>query len=223
MVLEDDNFVAPTFLADNLGWMAAHDVAVVVNNQWLEVPGDDPAAAPRHAGQQANTSHVTGPWTADDFRLALLWGLPLSNGSVFWRHGCRTDFGRDSGHDPALHEWLRAWRLADPVYFNATPNAFWYPSLPDGARPRHVGMGVFLQRERALMAMRRSILADLARRGETQKLLSGRYRTPLAEREEAVVRAGGRWPGPSLLPRRRRASLAAKALALRLLMPAVPL
>ena len=219
-MLEDDNWLEPTFLADNLRWLAAHEVGVVVNNQWHEVPDDDPLAGPpRHAGLEANLCHTTGVWSPDDFRIALLWCLPLSNGSVFWRRGCRSDFAVGDRHHPALHEWMRAWRLADPIYFNATPNVFWYPSEPDPPGPRLSGMRGFLKRERALLAMRRRILRDLARRGETAKLLSDRFRTPLAEREEAVLKAGGRWPGTRSLPLKRRANLAAKAGALRLLVP----
>lgn len=216
-VLEDDNYVEPTFLADNLGWMAAHDVAVVINNQWHEVPAADPLAGPpRHAGVAANLCHTDGVWTADDFRLALLWCLPMSNGSVFWRRDCRSDFALGSRHHPALHEWMRGWHLADRLYFNATPNVYWYPSEPDP--PRHLaGMGGFVARERTLMALRRRLLRELARRGETIKLLSPRFRTPLAEREAAVRRSGGRWPGAPSLPLSRRANLAAKAGALRLL------
>ena len=222
-MLEDDNVVAPTFLADNLARLAAHEVGVVVNNQWIEVPGDDPAGAPpRHAGAVANACHTAGTWTVDDFRIAMLWCPPLSNGAVFWRRGCRTDFTVGDRHHPALHEWLRAWRLADPIWFNETPNAFWYPSEPDPPGPYLAGMGGFLRRERTLLTLRRKILGDLARRGETAKLLSPRFRTPLVERETAVARAGGHWPGERTLPPSRRAGLAAKAGALRLLVPPGP-
>ena len=84
-------------------------------------------------------------------------------------------------------------------------------------------MPVFLMRERAVLAMRRNILAGLRRRGEIEKLLSERYKTPLAVREEGVLKAFERWPSASGLSLRRRAELLGKALVLRSIVRPVPL
>jgi glycosyltransferase involved in cell wall biosynthesis len=223
-VLEDDNLIVPTFIEENLGWLSTHDVGLVINNQWVEVPRSDPLAMPPAHDERITIDCFTeGVWSADDFKVALLWRMPISNGSIFWRRECRSDFTVDDRHDPALHEWLRAYRIADAVYFNATPNAFWYPTPQDPPRSPISGMPVFLLRERTVLAMRRNILAGLRRRGEIGKLLSERYKTPLPVREEGVLKAHGRWPGPSALPFRRRAGLLAKALLLHGMVRAAPL
>lgn len=134
-----------------------------------------------------------------------------TNGAIFWRRDCRSVFTVEDRYDPALHEWLRAYRITDSIYFNDTPNAFWYPTPEDRPRSFLSGMPVFLMRERAVMAMRRNILAGLQRRGQIERVLSERYKTPLVIREEGVLKALGRWPGASRLSLRRRAELLGKA------------
>lgn len=223
-VLEDDNLIVPTFIEDNLRRLAAHDVGLVINNQWVEVPQSDPKAMPPvHDNRVTIDCFTEGVWSADDFKVALLWRMPISNGSIFWRRNCRSDFTVDDRYDPALHEWLRAYRIADAVYFNETPNAFWHPTPPDPPRRFLSGMPVFLQRERTVLAMRRNILEGLRRRGEIGKLLSDRYKTPLPVREEGVLKAHGRWPATSGLPALRRAELLAKALLLHGIVRPAPL
>lgn len=223
-VLEDDNLIVPTFFEENLRWLSTHDVGLVINNQWVEVLQDDPQApSPVHENQTTIDCFTEGVWPADDFKVAMLWRMPISNGSIFWRRDCRSVFTVEDRYDPALHEWLRAYRIADTIYFNDTPNAFWYPTPEDPPRPFLGGMPVFLMRERTVMAMRRNILAGLRRRGEIEKLLSERYKTPLPVREEGVRKAFERWPAASGLSFRRRAELLAKAMVLRSVVRPVPL
>ncbi len=217
-VLEDDNMIVPTFIEVNLGWLSMHDVGLVVNNQWVEVPSSDQAVLPKHDNRDTIDCFTTGVWSADDFKVALLWRVPISNGSIFWRLNCRSDLTLADGHHPGLHEALRAYRLNDAIYFNATPNAFWYPTL--GPIDRSVSaMATFLKNERAVQVMRRGILSTLRRRGESEKLLSKRYKTPLPVREEGVLKALGRWPAPSSLPFPRRAELLVKGLLLQTIAP----
>jgi glycosyltransferase involved in cell wall biosynthesis len=225
-VLEDDNLILPKFIEQNLGWLSTYDVGLVVNNQWVEVPsGDPPAASPAHDVWTTIDCFTEGVWSADDFKIALLWRNPMSNGSIFWRLNCRSDFTLDDKHHPGIHEELRAYRLDDAIYFNETPNAYWYPSIqmPSSISSSIAGMSVYLRRERAVQIMRRHILSRLRRRGESEKLLSKRYKTPLPVREEGVLKAYGRWPAPSGLTFARRAELLAKALLLRGIVPDVPL
>jgi glycosyltransferase involved in cell wall biosynthesis len=223
-MLEDDNLIVPTFIEENLRWLSIHDVGLVINNQWVEVlQSDSQASPPVHDNRITIDCFTEGVWSADDFRVAMLWRMPISNGSIFWRRDCRSDFTVDDRYDPALHEWLRAYRIADAIYFNETPNAFWYPTPEDPPRRFLSGMPVFLMRERTVLAMRRNILAGLRRRGEVEKLLSGRYKTPLPVREEGVLKAHGRWPAASGLPALRRAELLAKALLLHGIVRPAPL
>ena len=223
-VLEDDNLIVPTFIEENLRWLSTHDVGLIINNQWVEVPqSDTEAAAPVHDNRTTIDCFSQGVWSADDFKVALLWRMPISNGSIFWRRDCRSVFTVEDRYHPALHEWLRAYRIADAIYFNDTPNAFWHPTPEDPPRTLFSGMPVFLMRERTVLAMRRNILAGLRHRGEIEKLLSERYKTPLAVREEGVLKAFERWPGASGLSLRRRAELLGKALMLRSLVRGAPL
>ena len=222
-VLEDDNLIVPTFIEENLGWLSTHDVGLIINNQWVEVPQSDPeVVAPVHDNRTTIDCFTAGVWSADDFKVALLWRMPISNGSIFWRRDCHSVFTVEDRYDPALHEWLRAYRIADAVYFNDMPNAFWHPTPEDPPRSLFSGMPVFLMRERTVLAMRRNILAGLR----------------VAARSRSCCRndTGGRWPfgkkvssrrsavaGASGLSRRRRVALLGKALVLRSIVRAAPL
>ncbi len=218
-VLEDDNLINPSFIEDNLKLLKTHDVGLVVNNQWVEFPSG--TSSPAHGDWTTIDSFTEGVWAADDFKIAMLWKAPISNGSIFWRKKCLSDFTIDDISNPALHEWLRAYRLKDAVYFNEAPNAFWrQPDKLSSSLSSAMGRRFnFLRVERATQAMRRNVLSTLQNHGEMSKLLSERFKTPLVVREEAVLRACGRWPGASNLTFARRAELRAKALLLRGLVP----
>jgi glycosyltransferase involved in cell wall biosynthesis len=225
-VLEDDNLIMPKFIEENLRWLSTHDVGLVVNNQWVEVPSTNPEAlSPAHDVWTTIDCFTEGVWLADDFKIALLWRNPMSNGSIFWRLNCRSNFTLDVKHHPGIHEELRAYRLNDAIYFNDTPNAYWYPSeqMPVSISSSISGMAVYLRRERAVQIMRRHILSKLRQSGQSEKLLSKRYKTPLPLREEGVRKAYGQWPAPSGLTALRRAELLAKALLLRTIVLDVPL
>lgn len=216
--LEDDNYLAPSFIADNLYLLSRHDVGLVVNNQWVEHPlGESDLSPPRHDIWTTIDCFTEGVWTADDFRIALLWRLPISNGGIFWRSNCRSDLAIDDVADAGLQEWLRCTRLSDAVYFNDKPNAFWRPaSNPEMEKPN---IPMFLKEHRIQQIIRRRVLLALQARGEMWKLSSDRFRTPLALREEGVLKTYGRWPAPSNLRPTRRIGLLAKALAIRWLTP----
>ncbi len=220
-VLEDDNLFLPSYLADNLALMEAHEVGVVVNNQWLEVTpeGGDPLV-PGHDDRVTIDCFTDGVWTADDFRIAMLWRLPLSNSGLFWRHGCRSDLAVADVADAGIQEWVRCLRLDDPVYFNGTPGGFWRAdSVHFTYTPNR---RTFLAEQRIQQTMRRRILKALAARGERDKLLSDRFATPLPERERGVRKSCGRWPGPSAFGPAKRLDLFVKALAVRFLAPPPP-
>lgn len=216
--LEDDNLVLPTFMADNLRLFAAHDIGIVVNNQWVEVtPPDADQLEPVHGPWITINCFTEGVWTADDYKIALLWRLPLSNSAVFWRRGCRSDLACADVTDAGIQEWVRCFRLDDPVYFVETPNGFWRPESEHFTfKPN---MWTFLQEQRIQQIMRRRVLLAMRQRGELDRVLSDRFRTPLAERETGMLKTYARWPGASSIGLRRRLDLLAKGLAVRWLAP----
>ncbi|TAJ27165.1 MAG: glycosyltransferase family 2 protein [Reyranella sp.] len=219
--LEDDNCVMPSFMADNLALLAAHDVGIVVNNQWVETtPADADQMSPVHHIWVTIDCFTDGVWTADDYKIPFLWRLPLSNSAVFWRRGCRSDLACADVTDAGIQEWVRCFRLDDPVYFNETPNGFWRPESEHFIYKPN--LWTFLQEQRIQQIMRRHVLVALMERGELSKVLSERFKTPLPEREKGLLKAFGRWPAASSFSPLRRLDLLAKGLAVRWLAPAPP-
>ncbi|UYN94151.1 MAG: glycosyltransferase family 2 protein [Enhydrobacter sp.] len=220
-VLEDDNLVLPRFMADNLALLATHGVDIVLNNQWIERVSEDlDLWPPEHDDDTTLDCFSEGIWTADDLRVAMMWRLPLSNGGLFWRLGCRSDLTVDDVEDAGQQEWVRCFRLAEDVYFNATPNAIWRPISE--LYSTEFNFSMFLKEHRLQQTMRRRVLAAMNARGARNMLLSDRFTTPLPLREIGVLRTPGRWPGTSGLGWRRRLALVAKALAIRLFAPPAP-
>ena len=217
-VLEDDNLILPSFIEDNLRLLGAHDVGIVVNNQWVEVtPPDADQLSPVHDIWVTIDCFTDGVWTADDYRIALLWRLPLSNSAIFWRRGCRSDLTCADVTDAGIQEWVRCLRLDDPIYFNEAPNGFWRPESAHFTYKPNIR--TFLQEQRIQQIMRRRVLLALMARGELEKVLSDRFKTPLAEREKGLLKTYGSWPAASSFGLLRRLDLLAKGLAVRWLAP----
>lgn len=217
-VLEDDNCVLPSFMADNLRLLGAHDVGIVINNQWAETtPADADQMSPTHGIWVTIDCFTDGVWTADDYKIPFLWRLPLSNSAVFWRSGCRSDLACADVTDAGIQEWVRCFRLDDPIYFNETPNGFWRPESEHFTYKPNIR--TFLGEQRIQQIMRRRVLLSLMERGELDKVLSGRFKTPLAEREKGLLKTYGRWPADSSFGLVRRLDLLAKGLAVRWFAP----
>jgi hypothetical protein len=216
--LEDDNLVLPSFIEDNLRLLRTHDVGIVVNNQWVEVtPPDADQMSPVHDIWVTIDCFTEGVWTAADYKVAMLWRLPLSNSAIFWRRGCRSDLAVRDVPDAGIQEWVRCFRLNDAVYFNDTPNGFWRPVSELFTYTPNVW--TFLQEQHIQQIMRRRVLLDLLTRGDLTQLLSDRYKTPLPEREKGLLKTCARWPAVSSFAALRRMEILGKALAVRLLAP----
>jgi glycosyltransferase involved in cell wall biosynthesis len=219
-VLEDDNYWYPTFLARNLKVMADHDVSVVQSNQHVEAAAPGDAQGKILGATTLGECHAEGRWRLEQFKLPLLWRLPISNSGLFWRADARTDFRADDIHDALLQEWVRGFRIADDVYFISEPLGVWRANDGESQRTaagsRTGPWRGFLERERAIQAMRRDLYALVARTSELSDILSDRFPASMSVREEGLRRALVRWPGRSGLSRRRRLELFAKAWLLRL-------
>lgn len=220
-VLEDDNFWYPAFLACNLQAMANQGVSVVQSNQRVEVAEtDDDGAGRLLSATTLGECHSEGRWRAEQFKVPMLWRLPISNSGLFWRRDSRSDLSVDDEPDAILQEWVRAFRIVDDVYFIREPLGVWRANETTSQRstngPRSGRWSGFLRRERAIQTMRRTLYRSIGRGREGPEILSDRFPTPIRTREEGVRRALLAWPGTSCLPWSRRANLFAKASLLRL-------
>jgi len=219
-VLEDDNFWHPTYLSRSLQIMADHSVSIVQSNQWVEEAGPDDGPGKVLSATTLGDCHAEGRWRPEQFKVPLLWRLPISNSGLFWQMDSRSDLRADDIPDAVLQEWVRAFRIVDDVYFVREPLGVWRANGTESQRsaigPKSGGWGGFLRREKAIQTMRREVYASIGRGKESSEILSARFPTPLEIREQGVRRALLRWPAGSHLSWSRRVDLFTKASLLKL-------
>jgi glycosyltransferase involved in cell wall biosynthesis len=214
-VLEDDNFWYPAFLARTVEIMSRHDVSIVQSNQWIEEVVTDGEPGTVLSATALGDCHAEGRWSADQFKIPMLWRLPISNSGLCWRLGARSDLRADDILDPVLQEWVRAYRIVDPVYFLSDPIGVWRANGTESKRSmgesKRDAWRHFLHRERAVQMMRRQVYASAGNEAGLSGILSDRFPTPIGAREEGVRKALLAWPAKSQLTLSRRSEILAKA------------
>lgn len=123
-ILEDDNWLSPTFIEQNLGLMHEAGVNLVLRNQ-------------RIWAQRGEAFHDTGRTTRGDWfrdgihpvlslRARLFFMEGVSNGGLFWSTGAtsRLQVG-DSVSAAGVQEWCRTLGVREPLLFCAEPLAVW--------------------------------------------------------------------------------------------------
>ena len=124
-VVEDDNFLLPGFMAENIAVCREQGVEVVLRNQRIEHEPETPQAWISEDGI-LDAQFEEGRYSPKEFRLAVLVSLGVSNGGLFWSRDAGTDFS--VGHtraDVVLDEPLRTLALADDIYVAREPLAVW--------------------------------------------------------------------------------------------------
>jgi glycosyltransferase involved in cell wall biosynthesis len=218
-VLEDDNFWHREFLSCNVETITAYDVPIIQSNQWIEEPDAHDAPGKISSATTLGDCHAEGRWRSEQFKVPLLWRLPISNSALFWRIDSRSDLRADDVLDAVLQEWVRAFRIVDDVYFLREPLGVWRANGTESQRSamgsKRGGFDAFRRREKVIQTMRRGVYESIGRENEFSELLSDRFPTPIEVREEGVRKALLKWPANSRLSWRRRLDLFAKAWLLR--------
>lgn len=136
-VVEDDNWVAPTFLEDNLAKMDASGCEVLLRNQLIAVEAEgDPPRFDRGTTRGHIFGSVDRKLPPLEIRASILLSEGLSNGGIFWKLSTRVSFvvGPTVVFSP-LQEFCRSLQVTVPVWFASEPLAYFsYPE--DGATTR---------------------------------------------------------------------------------------
>jgi glycosyltransferase involved in cell wall biosynthesis len=131
-VLEDDNYLLPQHIEKAIRTLEKNATKVVFCNQHCEVIVR--AGYPGHIGhyQTLNWMYQCGPASPNDLLPALLYSHGFSNGAVFWRTDCQSDFriGRLTSC-PGIQESLRLLRLRDTAYVSLESTSVWRPREPE--------------------------------------------------------------------------------------------
>lgn len=139
-VVEDDNYLLPEHLRAQLALCRNWQVDVVFMDQRCE-----DVVEPGLPGVLSDKATVASMYREGlhepvDMLPAMLFAPAFSNGGVFWRLGCLSDFeiGPVTAR-PGVQERARILRLKDRVYVSHTPTAVWRSNDP---RDSHVSSSV---------------------------------------------------------------------------------
>ncbi|MCF2870422.1 glycosyltransferase family 2 protein [Octadecabacter sp. G9-8] len=123
-VLEDDNFVLPTFISDNIALCKRHGVHMLFRNQLVELDSGTDRARISTIGV-LDDKLTGGLYSADVFRLCLMADIGVSNGGLFWSRDAATDLEIHYDCSATLQEYMRTFAICEPIYVAMEPLAVW--------------------------------------------------------------------------------------------------
>jgi hypothetical protein len=123
-VLEDDNYVLPAFISDNIALCDRHGVNVLFRNQLVEFSSGTDNAHISTSGV-LDDKLAGGLYSADLFRLCLMADIGVSNGGLFWSCAAATDLEIHYDCSSTLQEYMRTFAICEPIYVAMEPLAVW--------------------------------------------------------------------------------------------------
>lgn len=144
-VVEDDNFLLPGFMEQNIQLCQQKQVDIVLRNQFVEhKSGTDDACV----GTLGVLDHllVEGIYGPESFRMSLLLGIGVSNGGLFWSQRARSKLEIGFPCTATIQEYMRTFSVVEPIYVAMTPLAVWAENA--GQTTRNMGLSSsYLRRE----------------------------------------------------------------------------
>lgn len=123
-VLEDDNWLMPTFISENIVALDDHQVNILLRNQEVWFQNQD---STKPLGQTTR-----GDWFEErkygsiELHAYLFFCEGISNGGLFWRTSLKSNLRVGSKvKDSGLQEACRTLQIAEPLYFKAKPLCVW--------------------------------------------------------------------------------------------------
>lgn len=219
-VLEDDNLVLPTFMADNIAACREHAVRIVLRNQYITPPGVDLSdlGDRRTVLDRRFHERVYQPL---ELQAAALFSIGVSNGGLFWSREADTDFEvRAPGGGPVLHEYFRTMLVRDPVFVALQPLACWTEdeistTRYSGAKKRDFWRQEMMMKK-TLGRERRRLMRDLRQAGLGDLPASDLYKSDPATRQREMVKALIGWRWSNGIGLRERSKLMARGVMIEL-------
>lgn len=190
-VVEDDNFISPQFCAENIALARREQVEIVLRNQVVEYASGTEAARIDTTGV-LDELFTEGHYAAEEFRLALLAGIGVSNGGLFWSVRARSKLEIQYSCTATLQEYLRTYSIAEPVYVAMQPLAVWAENAEQTTRNAELNAG-YLRREldlkRAVQALRQKVWRQTSPSQQATFLTNPRFAAPAGVRATHVAKA----------------------------------
>lgn len=151
-VVEDDNYILPGFIEDNIRICHEHRVEIVFRNQLIEFASGTADARLSDFGILDRKLNE-GRYDPDMFRLSLVADIGVSNGGLFWSRNAATDM--EIGHEcsATLQEYLRTYAISDAIFVAMEPLAVWAENGDATTRDLGAGAGYY----RSELNLKRSI------------------------------------------------------------------
>ncbi|HTO27414.1 MAG TPA: glycosyltransferase, partial [Devosia sp.] len=190
-VVEDDNFILPDFCAANVALARREGVEIVLRNQLIEHASGTAAASVGTTGV-LDDLFTEGRYAADEFRLALLAGIGVSNGGLFWSARARSPLEIGYACTATLQEYLRTYSIGEPVYVAMEPLAVWAENAEQTTRNAELTAG-YLRREldlkRAVQALRQRVWNESSAEHRAAFMTNPRFAASVGVRAEHVGKA----------------------------------
>ncbi len=129
-VLEDDNWLMPSFLTKNIQALDNHGVGLILRNQAIHIQ--------RKNGAAVTTRTTRGEWFTEkqydplELHAHLFFFEGVSNGGLFWNTSIPSNLHvGPSVNDSGLQEYCRTLQISEAVYFKAEPLCVWSEMAPE--------------------------------------------------------------------------------------------
>lgn len=190
-VVEDDNFLLPGFMAENIGLSRQRGVEILLRNQLVEHRSGTTDAHLSEGGV-LDGLFVEGTYPAEQFRMSLLVGIGVSNGGLFWSRRAASKLEIGYPCTATMQEYLRTFSIAEPIHVAMTPLAVWAENAEQTTR--NAGLAAsYLRREldlkRQIQALQRIVWNQSPAASRSAFLTDAIFVPPPAARAKSLSKA----------------------------------
>lgn len=190
-VLEDDNFLLPGFFEKNIATCRTEGVEIVLRNQLVEHDSGTPQARLSQLGV-LDGLFTEGRYEPMTFHMALLVGIGVSNGGLFWSRHCTSKLEIGFACTATMQEYMRTFSIAQPIHVAMEPLAVWAENAEQTTRNAELRAS-YLRREldlkRQIQALQRIVWQQSPSTARAQFLSNRRFVPSPAARSKALAKA----------------------------------
>jgi glycosyltransferase involved in cell wall biosynthesis len=190
-IVEDDNFLLPMFMEENIRICMKTGVKLVLRNQLVE-----------HASGTENVHLSTGGvldemfregiYKPEQVRLSLMAGIGVSNGGLFWSRHAISDLEIGFTCTATIQEYMRTFSILDDLYVAMQPLAVWAENGEQTTRDLG-GRAGYLRREldlkRAIQRLQREVWQTTPENDRRTFLNTDLFSTPAKLKARALAKA----------------------------------
>ena len=202
-VVEDDNFLMPEFMADNIRLCRGEGVQIVLRNQLVEHASGTAGA---HLSKEGVLDYlfVDGRYEPDQFRMSLLIGIGVSNGGLFWSRDAASELEIGYPCTATMQEYMRTFSIREPIYVAMKSLAVWAENAEQTTRNAELRVSYFrreIDLKRHVQALQR-LVWRLSPADRRRTFLSDqRFSQQPAQRSRSLTKALIAHPPAGLAPR----------------------